>query len=93
MWFEDNGHKSWSYRYMTMLIVPSPPGYTFIGDTKHSSRIDRELRLRRRLWVRCRDNATTLSVRRGGGPLQKRPPLVDSPADDALRVPEAGSGR
>jgi MHS family alpha-ketoglutarate permease-like MFS transporter len=42
LWFKDNGHESWFYWYVTLLIFLSLLVYTFMGDTKHSSRIDRD---------------------------------------------------
>ena len=42
LWFKDNGHENWFYWYVTVLIFLSLLVYTFMGDTKHSSRIDRD---------------------------------------------------
>jgi len=42
LWFKDNGHESGFYWYVTVLIFLSLLVYTFMGDTKHSSRIDRD---------------------------------------------------
>jgi MHS family alpha-ketoglutarate permease-like MFS transporter len=42
LWFKGAGHESWFYWYVTLLIFLSLLVYTFMGDTKHSSRIDRD---------------------------------------------------
>ena len=42
LWFKDSGHESGFYWYVTVLIFLSLLVYTFMGDTKHSSRIDRD---------------------------------------------------
>lgn len=42
LWFKDIGHEGWFYWYVTLLIFLSLLVYTFMGDTKHSSRIDRD---------------------------------------------------
>ncbi len=42
LWFKDAGHETWFYRYLTMLIFGSLPVYTFMDDTRHTSRIDRD---------------------------------------------------
>jgi MHS family alpha-ketoglutarate permease-like MFS transporter len=42
LWFKDGGHESWFYWYVTLLIFLSALVYAFMGDTKHSSRIDRD---------------------------------------------------
>ena len=42
LWFKDGGHESWFYWYVTLLIFLSLLVYTFMGDTKHSSRIDHD---------------------------------------------------
>jgi MHS family alpha-ketoglutarate permease-like MFS transporter len=42
LWFKDNGHESWFYWYVTVLIFLSLLVYAFMGDTKHSSRINRD---------------------------------------------------
>ncbi len=40
--FKDGGHESWFYWYVTILIFASLLVYTFMGDTKKSSQIDRD---------------------------------------------------
>jgi MHS family alpha-ketoglutarate permease-like MFS transporter len=40
--FKDGGHESWFYWYVTILIFLSLLVYTFMGDTKTSSQIDRD---------------------------------------------------
>jgi MHS family alpha-ketoglutarate permease-like MFS transporter len=40
LWFKDRGQESGFYWYVTVLIFLSLLVYTFMGDTKHSSRID-----------------------------------------------------
>ena len=42
LWFKDAGHESRFYWYVTVLIFLSLLVYTFMGDTKHSSRIDQD---------------------------------------------------
>ena len=42
LWFKDTGRESWFYWYVTLLIFLSLLVYAFMGDTKHSSRIDRD---------------------------------------------------
>jgi MHS family alpha-ketoglutarate permease-like MFS transporter len=42
LWSKAAGHESWFYWYVTVLIFLSLLVYTFMGDTKHSSRIDRD---------------------------------------------------
>jgi MFS transporter, MHS family, alpha-ketoglutarate permease len=42
LWFKTDGHESWFYWYVTLLIFVSLGVYTFMGDTKHSSRIDQD---------------------------------------------------
>jgi MHS family alpha-ketoglutarate permease-like MFS transporter len=42
LWFKDSGHESGFYWYVTVLIFLSLLVYTFMADTKHSSRIDRD---------------------------------------------------
>jgi len=40
--FKDGGHEGWFYWYVTVLIFASLLVYTFMGDTKKSSQIDRD---------------------------------------------------
>jgi len=40
LWFKDRGHESWFYWYVTALILGSLLVYTFMRDTKHTSRMD-----------------------------------------------------
>lgn len=40
--FKDAGHEAWFYWYVTVLIFLSLLVYTFMGDTKKSSHIDRD---------------------------------------------------
>ena len=40
--FKDGGHESWFYWYVTLLIFLSALLYAFMGDTRRSSRIDRD---------------------------------------------------
>ncbi len=40
--FKDGGHETWFYWYVTILIFASLLVYAFMGDTKHSSEIDRD---------------------------------------------------
>ena len=40
--FKDGGHESWFYWYVTVLIFLSLLVYAFMGDTKHTSEIDRD---------------------------------------------------
>ena len=40
--FKDGGHENWFYWYVTVLIFLSALVYAFMGDTKRSSRIDRD---------------------------------------------------
>jgi MHS family alpha-ketoglutarate permease-like MFS transporter len=40
--FKDNGHEAWFYYYVTVLIFGSLLVYTFMGDTKRLSQIDRD---------------------------------------------------
>jgi MHS family alpha-ketoglutarate permease-like MFS transporter len=42
LWFKNGGHETWFYWYVTLLIFLSLLVYAFMGDTKHSSRIDRD---------------------------------------------------
>jgi len=42
LWFKSGGHENWFYWYVTLLIFLSALVYGFMGDTKHSSRIDRD---------------------------------------------------
>jgi MFS transporter, MHS family, alpha-ketoglutarate permease len=42
LWFKDAGHEAWFYWYVTVLIFGSLLVYTFMGDTKRSSLIDRD---------------------------------------------------
>jgi MHS family alpha-ketoglutarate permease-like MFS transporter len=42
LWFKSNGDESGFYWYVTVLIFLSLLVYTFMGDTKHSSRIDKD---------------------------------------------------
>jgi MHS family alpha-ketoglutarate permease-like MFS transporter len=42
LWFKDSGHESGFYWYVTVLIFLSLLVYTFMGDTKRSSLIDRD---------------------------------------------------
>ena len=42
LWFKDQGHESWFYWYVTVLIFLSLLVYAFMSDTKHTSRIDRD---------------------------------------------------
>jgi MHS family alpha-ketoglutarate permease-like MFS transporter len=42
LWFKDQGHESWFYWYVTVLIFLSLLVYVFMGDTKHSSQIDKD---------------------------------------------------
>jgi MHS family alpha-ketoglutarate permease-like MFS transporter len=42
LWFKEHGHETWFYWYVTVLIFLSAVVYAFMGDTKHSSRIDRD---------------------------------------------------
>nr|WP_294517713.1 MFS transporter [uncultured Rhodopila sp.] len=42
LWFKDGGHESGFYWYVTVLIFLSLLVYTFMGDTKRSSEIDRD---------------------------------------------------
>ena len=42
LWFKDAGHESGFYWYVTVLIFLSLLVYTFMGDTKRSSMIDRD---------------------------------------------------
>jgi MHS family alpha-ketoglutarate permease-like MFS transporter len=42
LWFKEAGHEGWFYWYVTVLIFLSLLVYWFMGDTKHSSRIDRD---------------------------------------------------
>jgi MHS family alpha-ketoglutarate permease-like MFS transporter len=42
LWFKSNGEESGFYWYVTVLIFLSLLVYTFMGETKHSSRIDRD---------------------------------------------------
>jgi MHS family alpha-ketoglutarate permease-like MFS transporter len=42
LWFKDQGHETWFYWYVTVLILGSMLVYYFMPDTKHTSRIDRD---------------------------------------------------
>ena len=42
LWFKDSGHESGFYWYVTVLIFLSLLVYTFMGDTRRTSEIDRD---------------------------------------------------
>jgi MHS family alpha-ketoglutarate permease-like MFS transporter len=42
LWFKSSGNESGFYWYVSVLIFLSLLVYTFMGDTKHSSRIDKD---------------------------------------------------